>query len=111
LQPALKKALPHLIAEDPGTGLNYVWNVSLSSTGLVRATPTVQSASKQPALTLQLDAMLGEWTGFYEGTDGVRRNLFGVILPQAETTDPMADGWIEAGVLPGMRVGAWRLGQ
>ena len=110
LQPALKKAPLYLIAEDPGTGLNYVWNVSLSSTGLVRATPTVQSASTQPGLTLRMDATLGEWTGFYEGADRVRRNLFGVILPQGEPTDPIADGWIEAGALPGMRVGAWRLG-
>jgi hypothetical protein len=111
LQPSLTKAPLYLSAEDPVTGKNYVWSLSVSSTGLARAAKYLPGDSSQPALTMRVDLARGEWTGSYMDPSKIRRNLFGVIVPLGGDQDPSAQGWIEAGVFPGMRTGAWSLAQ
>jgi hypothetical protein len=111
LQPSLTKAPLYLSAEDPVTGKNYVWSLSVSVTGLVRAAKYLPGDSSQPALTMRLDRARGEWTGSYVDPSKIRRNLFGVIVPLGGDLDPSSQGWIEAGVLPGLRTSEWRLVQ
>jgi hypothetical protein len=60
LQPSLTKAPLYLSAEDPVTGKNYVWSLSVSSTGLARAAKYLPGDSSQPALTMRVDLALSE---------------------------------------------------
>ena len=83
----------------------------LCGKGLARAAKYLPGDSSQPALTMRVDLARGEWTGSYVDPSKIRRNLFGVIVPLGGDQDPSAHGWIEAGVFPGMRTGAWSLAQ
>jgi hypothetical protein len=109
LQPSLTKAPLFLSARDPVTGEDYVWSLSVLPTGLVRATKHLPGGSLQPALTMRLDRARGEWTGSYMNSSKIRRNLFGVVVSYSGDRGPLAQGWIEAGVLPSVRTGAWSL--
>jgi hypothetical protein len=102
--------LYYLKAGDPVTGQVYVWGITVSASGAVRITESVPVGSLQPALTMRIDTLRGEWTGSYTDADGIRRTLHGIpLLPKSES-DVWARGWIETGSLPGIQTGEWSVG-
>jgi hypothetical protein len=108
--PALTQ-MPHRIhVEDPVSGATYIWEVLIASTGAVRCVKHLPGDSSQPALSLRLDTVRGEWRGSYTDSDKIRRSLFGSLLPPSEETEVRARGWLEAGALPGVRTATWWLG-
>jgi hypothetical protein len=83
----------------PATDLT--WNVTVSESGVVRATGLTNNGLTAPTLSLRLDRTRGEWLGSYI-SGGVRRTLVGAALePSAER----GRGWVEIGP----NSGRWRL--
>ena len=99
-----------LSVADPLGEETFVWKVSISSTGTVRASP-YPAESVQPALTLRLDRTRGLWSGsyVYPALRGVRRNLYGASVKSPGNPGLRAKGWSEIGVLPATRTGSWEL--
>jgi hypothetical protein len=105
----------YLTAEDPVTGETYVWTITTSTAGTVRATNYLASAV-QPVLTFRLDKTRGEWTGSFtslspSSSARLRCNLAGVVArPVGVGEDSLRGaGWVEVGTIPSTRTGAWRL--
>jgi len=95
------------VSADPlaGGSLGFSWNVTVSSTGVVRTAGIAAGGVTPPALSLRLDKTRGEWSGSYV-TGGVRRSLIGCVLDQPASR---GRGWFESGTA----AGRWelRLGQ
>jgi hypothetical protein len=95
------------VSADPlaGGSLGFSWNVTVSSTGVVRAAGIVAGGVTPPVLSLRLDKTRGEWSGSYV-TGGVRRSLIGCVL---DVPASRGRGWFESGPA----AGRWelRLGQ
>jgi hypothetical protein len=99
----------YLTAEDPDGGQTYVWTISVSATGTVRAANYFPS-TVQPTLTLRFDRTRGEWTGsFVSAVTKSRCNLFGTVARPTGTGPLRGAGWLEVGVVPATRTGGWKL--
>jgi hypothetical protein len=83
----------------PATDL--AWNVTVSESGVVRATGLANNGLTAPTLSLRLDRTRGEWLGSYI-SGGVRRTLVGAAL---ELSAERGRGWVEIGP----NSGRWRL--
>jgi hypothetical protein len=111
-EPSVVAPVLYLTAEDPaGEGGVFTWSISLSSAGVIKASPYVPGGSQQPVLSLRLDRTKGEWTGSYLPSNSkVRRTLVGASIWTQIPQDPLrAAGWVELGVLPALRTSAWKL--
>jgi hypothetical protein len=100
----------YLSAADPLGEEAFVWKVTISSAGVVRAS-AYPSDAVQPALTLRLDRTRGMWTGsyVYPASRGVRRSLFGASVQAPARPGLRAKGWSQMGALPATRTGSWEL--
>lgn len=96
-------------AVDAVHGAKYEWSVSEISFGTLWTSRIWPGGIEQPALTLRVDQSRGELLGSYMGTDGVLRRCYGVVVPAEEGSFVVAQGWMEAGTLPGIRTGEWEL--
>jgi hypothetical protein len=98
-----------LTAEDPDGGQTYVWTISLSATGVVRAS-NYFPGTVQPTLTFRLDRTRGEWSGsFISAGTRQRCSLFGTVVRAADGGPLRGAGWLEAGAIPSTRTGGWEL--
>jgi sugar lactone lactonase YvrE len=92
-----------LRVSDPLTqpATEFSWNVTVSSSGVVRSTGVANGGLTAPTLSLRLDQTRGEWLGSYV-SGGIRRTLTGAAL---ELPTERGRGWVEIGP----NTGRWRL--
>jgi hypothetical protein len=90
----------------PGT--TYTWNVTVSASGVVRATAPSGAAAPPPPLTLRLDRARGEWSGSYT-INKARRTLVGSAVDPLGNTGVIGLGWIETGTAPNLSTSVWLL--
>jgi hypothetical protein len=99
----------YLTVQDPVGEETYVWTITLSATGTVKAA-NYRSSVAQPTLTFRFDKTRGEWTGsFVSPSTKVRYRLSGMVTRPAEDNPLRGAGWFESGVVPAIRTGGWRL--
>jgi hypothetical protein len=103
----------YLSAEDPVSGETYVWTLTTSTTGTVKAVNYLSSAV-QPVLSFRLDKTRGEWTGSFTSVSAssgarLRCNLAGVVARPTDEDSLRGAGWVQVGTTPGVRTGGWRL--
>jgi hypothetical protein len=99
----------YLTAEDPAGEGTYVWTITVSSTGMVKAT-NYSATNPQPTLTLRLDKTRGEWVGSYvSSATRVKRTVAGVLARPSGDDSLRGAGWIEIGTVPSTQSSGWRL--
>jgi hypothetical protein len=99
----------YLTAEDPAGEGTYVWTITVSSAGMVKAT-NYSATDAQPALTLRLDKTRGEWTGSYVSPlTKLRRTIAGVVARPSNQDALRGAGWVEQGTVPSTQSSGWRL--
>jgi hypothetical protein len=99
----------YLIAEDPAGDGTYVWTITVSASGTVKAT-NYSATDLQPTLTLRLDKTRGEWLGSYVSPVTKQRRTVAGVLARPESEDSLRGaGWVELGTIPATRTGGWRL--
>ena len=97
-----------LTSSGTSTTVDYAWNLTVSTTGVVRVTSPVTSAS--PLLRLRLDKTRGEWIGGFTGSGNVRRNVYGVPIDSGSVSSVFGRGWAEpVSGTPRASTGGWRL--
>ncbi len=88
--------------------VDYSWDLTVSTTGFVRVTSPVATAS--PLLRLRLDKVRGEWIGSFTAGGNVRRNLFGTSIDSGSASTVIGRGWTEpASGTPRIPTGGWWL--
>jgi hypothetical protein len=99
----------YLTLDDPQGDGTFVWSVSVSGSGALKAAPYGLSGA-QPALTLRLDKTKGEVSGSYVSlVSKARRTIAGALVLSPTNSDVRAEGWVETGVLPATRSSTWRM--
>jgi hypothetical protein len=99
----------YLTAEDPAGEGTYIWTITVSSAGMVKAT-NYSATDAQPALTLRLDKTRGEWTGSYVSPlTKLRRTIAGVVARPSNQDALRGAGWVEQGTVPSTQSSGWRL--
>lgn len=99
----------YLVAEDPAGEGTYAWTVSVSSTGVVKAS-NYSATDVQPALTLRLDRTRGEWVGSYLSPVTRQRRAISGVVARPGGGDPLRGaGWVETGATPATQTAGWRL--
>ncbi len=98
----------YLTAEDPAGEGTYIWTITVSSTGTVKAT-NYSATNPQPTLTLRLDKTRGEWVGSYVSSAKVRRTVAGVLARPPGDDSLRGAGWIEMGAVPATQTSGWKL--
>jgi hypothetical protein len=83
---------------------------TVSSTGVLRLLPTLNSNTKPPLPVFQFNRVTGEFRGIYN-QPGVRTRvtLNGFVMDSAENPKLRAQGWIESGAFPFVTFQHWSL--
>jgi hypothetical protein len=101
------------LTDQDGDSVSYTWNVSVAATGRVLATSITDAKGvSPPRLTLTLNKQSGEITGYYMSSisgKSVRRNVYGCGLISQTDDTLRARGWVEAGAIPTLSTGEWKL--
>lgn len=83
----------------------FSWQVTVSSTGSVKATGIPRAGVSPPTLVLRLNRSRGEWSGYYN-VDKVRRTLVGAALYVEMLR---GSGWVETGAQMAPNTARWEL--